>query len=209
MEAGAAEVGTTGGIFAYGVAEAFELAAADFVEVGAIGAGGGSLIKEDGNAEATPDFKAGLAGEQGALVKLDAGNGYEGDDVRGADAGVSALLAGEVNEVNGFAGAANGRFDDCVGFSCDGDHGTVVGGIHGPVEQAHTVNAHGGHDGLNAARIGAFREVRYAFDEWAVHGLLQPDGRQKTEMQEMSVAGGGRLQGLKPNADFVGFIGTT
>src|ERR1700679_3744382 len=64
MEGGTAEIRAARGIFADGVAQAFELAFADVFEVGAVGARGGSFIEIDGDAETTPYLHAGLTGEE-------------------------------------------------------------------------------------------------------------------------------------------------
>ena len=114
---GAADVGAAGGIAASGVAKAFELAFADVFELNAIGAGGGGSVEVDGDAVAAPDEEAGLAGEHGALGEGGSADGNEGDDVGGADAGMDAVLLGEIDEFGGFACGADGGFDD-AGRAC-------------------------------------------------------------------------------------------
>ena len=146
VEFGAADVGAAGGVAAGGVAEAFELAAAHVFELDAVGAGGGGSVEVDGDAVAAPDEQAGLAGEDGALGQGGSADGDEGDDVGGADAGMDAVLLGEIDEFGGFASGADGGFDDAGGRAGDGDDGTVVSRVEGPVEQAHAFDLHGGDD---------------------------------------------------------------
>ena len=93
VELGASDVGAAGGVAASGVAKTFELAPADVFELDAVGAGGGGSVEVDGDAVASPDQQAGLAGEDGALGERDSADRDEGDDVGGADAGVDAVLA--------------------------------------------------------------------------------------------------------------------
>ena len=112
VEFGAADVGTAGGIAAGGVAEAFELAVADVFELDTVGAGGGCSVEVDGYAVAAPDEEPGLAREHGALGEGSSADGDEGDDVGGSDAGVDAVLPGEVDEFGGLAGGADGCLDD-------------------------------------------------------------------------------------------------
>ena len=99
VEFGAADVGTAGGIAERSIAEAFELTTADVFEKDAVGAGRGGSVEVDGDAIATPDEEAGLAGEDGAVGQGSSADGNERDDVGGADAGVDAVLSGEIDRV--------------------------------------------------------------------------------------------------------------
>ena len=146
--------------------QAFELAAAHVFKIGAVGPGRRRLIEIDGNAEAPPDFEAGLAGQHDALLQLDAGDGHERDHVCRADAGMGSLLAGQVDQLNGLARAAHRGFHDGGRLTGQGDDRAVVVGIHRPVEQAHSVHAHRGHNGLDPPGIGALGEVGNALDNW-------------------------------------------
>ena len=156
VEFGAADVGAAGGIAAGGVAEAFELALADVFELDAVGTGGGCSVEVDGDAVAAPDEEAGLAGEDGAVGEGGSADGDEGDDVGGSDAGVDAVLPGEVDEFGGFACSADSGFDDTGGSAGDGDDGAVVRGVEGPVEEADAFNLHGGYDLLDLGGVGSF-----------------------------------------------------
>ena len=78
---------------------------------------------------------------------------------------MDSALRGQVDELGGAAGAANGGFDDSGGRSGDGHDGAVVVGITGKIEQRDAIDRHGGNDRLNDGRIAAFGEVGNAFDE--------------------------------------------
>jgi hypothetical protein len=171
VELGAADVGAAGGVAEGGVAEALELAAANVFEEDAVGAGGSGSVEVDGDAVATPDEEASLSGEDGAVGEGGSADGDEGDNVGGADAGVDAVLGGEVDELSGFACGADGGFDDASGRAGEGDDGAVVGGVEGPIEQAHAFDLGGGDDLCDLGGVGAFREVGDALDDgfW-VHG---------------------------------------
>jgi hypothetical protein len=212
VKIGTADVGAAAGIAAGSVAKAFELAAADVFEKDTVGAGGGSSVEVDGDAVATPDEKAGLAGEDGALSERGAADGDEGDDVGGADAGVDAALRGEVDEFGGFAGGAGGCFDDARGRAGDGDDGAVVRRVEGPVEKTHAVDLHGGDDLPDLGRVGAFREVRDTLDDgfWGHDSrvrewwLLFPPGVAEGELDAGVDAGVAVSEGGAGDVDAVG-----
>src|SRR5260370_1863181 len=162
---GAADVGAAGGIAAGGVAQAFELAAAHVFELNAIGPGGGGSVEVDGDAVAAPEEEAGLAGEDGAVGEGRTVDGDEGDDVGGADARMNASLLREIDQFGGFACGADCGFDNAGGRAGDGDDGTVVGLVEGPVQQTNAFDLHGGDDLGDLGCVGAFGEVRDAFDD--------------------------------------------
>jgi hypothetical protein len=172
VELRAADVGAARGVAEGSVAETFKLAAANVFEEDAVGARGGGSVKVDGDAIATPDEETSLAGEDGAVGEGGSADGDKGDDVGGADAGMDAVLGGEVDQLGGFACGADGGFDDSGGRAGEGDDGAVVGGIEGPVEQAHAFDLCGGDDLCDLGGVGAFREVGDALDDgfW-VHGV--------------------------------------
>jgi len=161
----AADVGAAGSIAACGIAETFELAAADIFEQDAVGARGGGSVEIDGNTVAAPDEEAGLTREDGALGEGGSADGDEGDDIGGADAGMHAVLGCEVDEFGGFAGGADGSLDDAAGRAGDGDDGAIVCGVERPIEEAHAFDLHGGDDLLDLGCVGAFREVWDALDD--------------------------------------------
>jgi hypothetical protein len=162
---GAADVGATGGVTAGGVAKAFELTFANVFEKDTIGTGGGCSVEVDGDAVAAPDEEAGLAGEDGTLGERGSADRDEGDDVGGSDARVDAVLLGEVDEFSGFACSTGGGFDDAGRRAGDSDDGAVVGFIERPVQQANAFDLHRGDDLGDFGCVGAFREVRDAFDD--------------------------------------------
>jgi len=78
---------------------------------------------------------------------------------------VNAGLTGEVDELGGFRDAAGYAFDDGGGRAGDGDDGAIVGGVHGPVEEAHAVDVHGRHYLRDLCGIRALRKVGDTFDD--------------------------------------------
>ena len=155
MQAGTTQVRPTSRIVANRVPQPLELPAAHLFQVGPVGPRGRGFIKEHRHTEAPPDFQARLAGQQDALLQLDAGDGHKGNYVRGADARVDTLLAGQVDQFGGLACPAHRRFDHRGGLSGDGHYGAVVVRIHRPVEQAHPLHAHRGHNRLDPPGIPA------------------------------------------------------
>ena len=91
------------------VAQPLELPAPHLFQVGAVGPRRRRLVEEDRHAEAPPDLQPRLAGQQHALLQLDAGDGHKGNHVRRADARVNSLLAGQVDQLGRLACAAHRR----------------------------------------------------------------------------------------------------
>jgi hypothetical protein len=156
MQAGTAEVGAARRVLANRIGEAFELPSPHLFQVGPVRTSGRSFIKENGNIETPPDFEAGLPRQERALVELDARNGNEGNYVGRADAGVDAMLPGQIDQLGCLAGTAHSGLNHRGWISGNGDNGAIVVGIHGPIEQAHAFDAHCSHDGFDAARIRTF-----------------------------------------------------
>ena len=175
VKLGAADIGAACGIAAGGVAETFELALADVLELDAVGARGGGSVEVDGNTVATPDEEAGLASEDGAFSQRGSADRDEGDDVGGTNAGMDAALGSEVDKFGGLAGGAGGGFDDAGGRAGDGDDGAVMRCVEGPIQQAHAFDLHRGDDLGDLGGVSAFGEVGDALDDgfW-VHALLPP-----------------------------------
>ena len=169
-----AEVGNAGGIGADVSARQLELAAADISEVLAIRAGGSFFVEKDGDAQFGADFGAELAGEGDAVVHCGPFERNEGADVGGADAGVFALVGGEVDQVAGLGDAVEGGLHRAVGGRHEGDDGAVMAGIARRIEDDHALDARdGGDDGgddLGATPLG---EVRNAFDEFHDRGRFR------------------------------------
>src|SRR6202012_2202950 len=107
-----AKIGPARGVLAHGVAETFKLSLAHVFQIGAVRARGSGLVKVNGYAKAAPDLHAGLAGEQRALIELDAGDRNKRDHIRCSDPGMNALLDGEVNELGSLPCSAHRGFND-------------------------------------------------------------------------------------------------
>src|SRR3989338_2028947 len=95
---GAAAGGGGVGIGRRFLAKALELAPADVFQVHPVGPRGRFFVEVDGNPEAFPDLLADVAGQRDALFDGHALDGDEGDGVGGADAGMRALVLGEINQ---------------------------------------------------------------------------------------------------------------
>ncbi len=165
VEFGSADIGAAGGVTPGGVAEALELATADVFEQDAVGAGGCGSVEVDGDAVPAPDEETGLAGEEGAVRERRSADGDEGDDVGGTDAGVDAVLTGEVDQFGGLACSANGGFNDTLRSAGDGDYGAVMGCVERPVQQAHTFYLSGGDNLPDSGGVCAFGEVGDTLDD--------------------------------------------
>src|ERR1700691_343317 len=80
MERGTADVGPARRFAKHCIAQAFKLAAADLFEHCAVRTGGGGFVEIDGDLIAFPDFSAGLAREQRALLEGDVVDGDGSND---------------------------------------------------------------------------------------------------------------------------------
>ena len=75
-------------------------------------------------------------------------------------------MFGEVNQLGGFADAAQRGFGDGFGFARDGDHAAIVIGVTFAIEQVDAGNfAHGRDDRVDFGRVAPFGEIRNTFDE--------------------------------------------
>ena len=90
------------------------------------------------------------------MFQLDAGDGHKGNHVCRADAGINPLLAGQVDQLGSFAGAAHRGLDHRGRIAGNRHNGAIVRRVHGPVEQMHSRNTHRGHNGADLARIRTF-----------------------------------------------------
>jgi hypothetical protein len=76
----------------------------------------------------------------------------------------------EIDQLSGFAHAANGGFLNGFAVSDQGDDAAVVVGVHFAVEQVDAGHFHGVDDGVNFGFVAAFGEIGYAFDERGHNG---------------------------------------
>ena len=95
--------------------------------------------------------------------------GTKRDYVRRADAGVHPRLPGEIDQLRRLPSPAHRRLHDCRRVARDGHDRAILIRVHGPIEQTHAVDPHGGHDCFNAPRISPHREVGNALDQWTLH----------------------------------------
>jgi hypothetical protein len=89
------------------------------------------------------------------MLQLDARNGDKGNHVCRTDPGMNTLLPGEVDQIYRFADPANRGLDNCRRFSGKGHNGSIVIGIHRPVQQVHPLHSHRSHDRLDPPNISA------------------------------------------------------
>ena len=91
-------------------ADAFELPAANVLEALSFRSSGGGFIQIDGNLKALPDLLADVVCHGHAVFDGDAVNRNKRNDVGSSHARMRAGVSVEVNELGGFAHAANGSF---------------------------------------------------------------------------------------------------
>ena len=111
-----------------------------------------------------------------ALFHADAGDRDEGADVHASEARVFACVLGHVDELGGHLPCHDGRFDDVLRFTCEGDDGAVRRGTGVDVEELHPVHGLDGvGDPLDHRHISPLAEVGDALDE-SFHVWLWGDG---------------------------------
>ncbi len=110
---------------------------------------GGGFVEVDRNLEALPDFRADVAGHGDAIFNRHAVDGDEGNHIGRAHAGVRALVPREVDQLGGFAYAANRGFLNGFPLAHQRDDAAVVVGVHLPVEEIDAGNLHGFDDGVD------------------------------------------------------------
>jgi hypothetical protein len=81
-----------------------------------------------------------------------------------------ALVFGQVDQLGGFAYAANGCFLDRFALTDKGDDRAVVVAIHFPVQQVDSFHSHGLDDGIYPRFIATFGKVRNAFHQASHQG---------------------------------------
>jgi hypothetical protein len=126
MKFRAAHVGATRRVFQCGLAQTFELAAADVLQLDAVGARCGSAVEVNRDTEPAPNLKSRLTRKHRHFERRDAGDRDEGDDVGGSDTRMNASLPGEVDQLRGFANRANRGFDYRTRFTRYGYDGAMV-----------------------------------------------------------------------------------
>ena len=80
-----------------------------------------------------------------------------------------ALVQIEVDQLGGFADAANRRLLNRFALPRDGDHAAIVVGVHLAIEQIDAGNLHRFDNRLDLGRIAAFGKVGNAFNERGSH----------------------------------------
>ena len=172
MQARIAHVRRAVGIAKHFFAQALELALADIFEVGAVGPLRRGFVEIHRDAVAFPDFAAHFFREHDAILDGDAFDGDERDHIGCAKPRMGSGVAREVDQLGGFADAAQRSLRDALGFSDKRDHAAIVVRVAFTVEEEDAGNlAHGRDDGFHFGGIAALGEIRNAFDE-ALHGYI-------------------------------------
>jgi hypothetical protein len=92
---------------------------------------------------------------------------------------VLPFLASQVDQLDGLSHAKNRGLDDGSRRPGDGHDGAVMCRIHSPIEQAHPLHIHRGHNGFDAPGIPAFREVWHALYDGPDHSASAPEQKQQ------------------------------
>src|SRR5208283_3933079 len=170
MDARLAEIGLARGVGRNVGTDAFELTAANVLQVLTLGRGCGGFIEIDGDLKAFCDLGSYVAGHGYAVFDSDAVDWYEGHYVGCAHTRVRTLMFGEIDQLGGLPHAANGSFLNGIALAYQGNDATVVVGIHLAVEEIDAGNLHGFDNGVNFGRVAAFGKIRNAFHQSAGHG---------------------------------------
>ena len=125
------------------VQQRFELAAANVLQVGALGTARGGFVEVDRDLQLVPDLGAEALGELDALFEGDAFDGDEGHHVGRADARVRALLGGEIDQRDGLLHRAEGGSGHGGGRTDEGEDAAIVIGIGLAIQQDHLGNGRG------------------------------------------------------------------
>ena len=153
---GLAEIGLAGGIGGDLGANAFELAAANVLEILPLGSRRGRLVKVDGNLEPLPDFRSDVARHGDAVFDGDAIDGDEGHDIGRTHSWMRTLMFGEIEQLRGLPYPADGGFLNGFAFADQRDHATVVVGVHFAIEKKDAGNLHGVDNGIDLRLVTAF-----------------------------------------------------
>jgi hypothetical protein len=159
------------------VANSLKLAAANILKILAFGSCGGSFVEVDGDLEALPDLCAYVAGHGNAIFNCHAVDRDEGNYIGCAHARVSALMPRKVNQLGGFANAAQDGLLNGFPLAHQRNDATVVVGIHLPVEKINAGNLHGFDNGIDLDWVAAFRKIGNTFDKSAGHAKKDNDPR--------------------------------
>jgi hypothetical protein len=135
MHARLAEIGLARGIGRYFGADAFELAAANILQVLAFGSGRGGFVKVDRDLETFRDLGSDVARHGHAVFDGDAVDRNKGHDIGCSHARVRTLVFGEIDQLGGLPYPANGGFLNGFTLADQGDDRAVVVGIHLAVEE--------------------------------------------------------------------------
>ena len=158
--------------------QTLETAAADLLDAPPVGCAGGLLVQVDGEVEPPRDFLAHLGRQCGALGHAAGGQGDEGDDVDGPDAGMDAGMRAEVDAVEGGGAERENGLLQGGGGAHQRQDGPVVRRVRRRVEQGRAGCAGDGRD-QRVDHVGAasFADVGNRFDQVHAAGIARSAGR--------------------------------
>ncbi len=158
--------------------QGFKLAAANVLEVHAVGPPGGRFIVVDRDLQLAPDPLAQTLGELYAVLQRHSLDRDERHNVRGADARVRAPMHREIDERNRRFHAAESGFGNGRGRAHEGQHAAIVVGIRLAVEQYHLGHGHDAlHESVDFGCVAAFGEIGNTLNELSGHVALQRSTR--------------------------------
>src|SRR5208337_3045464 len=169
-------------------ADAFELTAANILQVLPFRRSRGGFIKVDGDLETLRNLSSDVSCHGDAVFDSDAVNRDKGHDVGCAHARVRTLMLGQIDQLGGLPYPANGSFLNGIALAYQGDDAAVVVGIHLAIEEIDPGNLHGFDNGINFRRVAAFGKIRNAFHQSTGHGL-KDNGRRLGEATQGTPGG--------------------
>ena len=130
-------IGAAGGIGGDFFANAFELSATDIFEI--LRSGVRRRLRR-GRPEScsASRFLRHVPRDRDAIFDGDSLDRNEGNDIRGAHAGMSSLVLAKIDQLGGFAHPADGSFLDGVAVANDRDDAAIVVGIHFAIQEIDT-----------------------------------------------------------------------
>ena len=145
-------------------------AAADVLQVDAVGPPGGRFVEVHRHAQLVPDLIGDALGEAHALLERDALDGDERHHIGRSDARVRALMLGEVDQFDRLFDAADGCVGHCRRRSDERQNAAIVIGVRFAVEEYDIGHRQDGlHDRIHFGGIAPFGKIRDTLDKLSRH----------------------------------------
>ncbi len=165
MQARLAYIGRALRVRQHFLAQAFELAPADVLQIHPVGPARGRLIEVDRDLEAPPDLFPHPFGEAGAFLQRDAFHRDERNHVSGPDARVNPGVKIQIDQLDRFPDRPQGCLAD--GFRRTGkrQHRAIVVRVQFLIQKHHCGDrAHGFRQRIHLLRIAPLGKIRHALD---------------------------------------------